>query len=208
MFSIFKNDSSSSSSAATNNIVTPRTVSKFDWAKIYNREGTSSQNTVVQSDIVAPVATVNMQSSRSTGNLDQLGCGIKEMDLNARTATSTPVVNMPGEFQDPGVHPNHTTETSRQSNSDRDRAANSERAMIINPQMDDDVFGVAAIEEVQQPVQSREEVSVALPVITPVAPAMTTNDTPTPRADRLAEPLTTHNAQGLLTPDSLLFVAK
>ena len=86
----------------------------------------------------------------------------------------------------------------------RGRESSPERRIVLDAQADDDVFGGAVLPAGQQ----RNEHTADAPIAGPVVGTTMSNTTPTPRADRLAESVNPNNAQGLLTPDCLVFVAK
>lgn len=81
------------------------------------------------------------------------------------------------------------------------RPSNTDRNMHLESRADDDVFIGAAKARVdstaQSPAASRELVGYTSP-----------NTKPTPRSDRLTDPITPQNAQGVLPPEACVFVAK
>lgn len=70
----------------------------------------------------------------------------------------------------------------------------------LNPKAEDDVFGAeprAKLTNIERaPAAGREIIEYAA------------NNTIAPRSDRLLNPITPSNAQGVLPPDALVFVAK
>ncbi|KAK5079729.1 hypothetical protein LTR70_008344 [Exophiala xenobiotica] len=185
----------------------PNNSQRAIWNSIYS-----------QSEQLRVPRSFNMQSSRSHANLQDLPAGFENLNLDSRTATSTPASR--AKTDSSLSRTSLLTPPADASLADPflssqafKRPANTDRNMHLESRADDDVFIGAAKAQVdaeaqvdakaqvdnnaQSPATSREVVGYTSP-----------NTKPTPRSDRLTDPITPQNAQGVLPPEACIFVAK
>lgn len=162
-----------------------------------------------------------MQTSRSHISLKDLPAGLENLHLDTRTATSSPgeyhktgkrnqlctsgqklryidtrVLMMTPPADAPASEP-HVTARSLQRNQSQ------ESNILVESRKEDDVFRDDRSETVKP-------TTTDLPTTASAGATQYTSPTnkPAPRADRLREPVTPNNAQGVHPPEACVFVAK
>ncbi|KAK5099868.1 hypothetical protein LTS08_005583 [Lithohypha guttulata] len=160
-----------------------------------------------------------MQSSRSHNNLADLPSALENLNLESRTAASTPAPRhklgnttlLLVFFETTNSCPAGSSRSSLltppvDANSDSfpdiQHAKNNggkDRTIYLESKSDDDVFGGGA--KLQSDTSDRSTAAVPEDTISPTTKI-------TPRSDRLTEPITPENAQGLLPHEACVFVAK
>ncbi|KAK5074848.1 hypothetical protein LTR51_003247 [Lithohypha guttulata] len=159
-----------------------------------------------------------MQSSRSHNNLADLPSALENLNLESRTAASTPaprhklgnttlllvffeITNSCSAGSSRSSLLTPPVDANSDSFPDIQHAKNNggkDRTIYLESKSDDDVFGGGA--KLQSDTSDRSTAAVPEDTISPTTKI-------TPRSDRLTEPITPENAQGLLPHEACVFVA-